>query len=59
MDERDLVARYESIGLRLARLSRGQDNRKIVPQSVAKSISAKPRLTKTWALGHWKSIYGR
>ena len=40
MDERDLVARYDSIGLRLARLSRGQDNRKIVPQSVAKSISS-------------------
>ncbi len=40
MDERDLVARYDSIGLRLARLSRGQDSRKIVPQSVAKSISS-------------------
>ena len=40
MDERDLVARYDSIGLRLARLARGQDNRKIVPQSVAKSISS-------------------
>ena len=40
MDERDLVARYNSVGLRLARLSRGQDSRKIVPQSVAKSISS-------------------
>ncbi len=40
MDERVLVARYDSIGLRLARLSRGQDSRKIVPQSVAKSISS-------------------
>ena len=40
MEERDLVARYDSIGLRLARLSRGQDNRKIVPQSTAKSISS-------------------
>ena len=40
IDERDLVARYDSIGLRLARLSRGQDKRKIVPQSVAKSISS-------------------
>ena len=40
MDERDLVARYDSVGLRLARLSRGQDSRKIVPQSVAKSISS-------------------
>ena len=40
MEEHDLVARYDSIGLRLARLSRGQDNRKIVPQSTAKSISS-------------------
>ena len=40
MDERNLVARYDSIGLRLARLSRGQDSREIVPQSVAKSISS-------------------
>ena len=40
IDEAELVKRYDSIGLRLARLARGQDNRKIVPSSAAKSISS-------------------
>ena len=40
MDEADLARRYDSMGLRLARLARGQDNRKIVPSAAAKSISS-------------------
>lgn len=40
MDEADLARRYESTGLRLARLARGQDNRKIAPPAAAKSISS-------------------
>jgi DNA polymerase-4 len=40
MDERDLAKRYDSLGLRLARLSRGLDNRKITPRAITKSISS-------------------
>ncbi len=40
MDEVDLARRYDSMGLRLARLARGQDNRKIIPSAAAKSISS-------------------
>ena len=40
IDEAELFKRYDSMGLRLARLARGQDNRKIVPSSAAKSISS-------------------
>jgi DNA polymerase-4 len=39
-DERDLAKRYGSIGIRLARLSRGEDDRTVVPDQAAKSISA-------------------
>ena len=54
MDERDLVARYDSIGLRLARLSRGQDIAKSCRNRSPKVFRAKPRLTKTWA--HWSAL---
>ena len=39
-DENDLLARYGSVGRRLARLSRGDDNRRVDPDGEAKSISA-------------------
>ncbi len=38
--EDDLVARYGAIGRRLARFARGQDERRIDPNTPAKSISA-------------------
>lgn len=40
LDEAILAKRYDSMGLRLARLARGQDNRKITPSAAAKSISS-------------------
>lgn len=40
IDEADLARRYDAMGLRLARLARGLDNRKIVPSTAAKSISS-------------------
>ena len=40
LDERDLAKRYGSIGIRLARLSRGEDDRSVMPEREAKSISA-------------------
>ena len=39
-DERELMARYGQLGLRLARLSRGEDSREVKPVREAKSISA-------------------
>jgi DNA polymerase-4 len=39
LNERDLVARYGSIGTRLYRFSRGEDDRKVTPDSETKSIS--------------------
>ncbi|MDE0809953.1 MAG: DNA polymerase IV [Alphaproteobacteria bacterium] len=39
MDERDLIRRYGSIGGRMARFSRGVDDRRVEPTSVAKSVS--------------------
>lgn len=39
-DERDLMARYGQLGLRLARLSRGEDTREVKPVRAAKSISS-------------------
>jgi DNA polymerase-4 len=38
--EEDLIRRYGSIGRRLARFSRGQDDRNVEPNSPTKSISA-------------------
>ena len=40
MEERDLAARYGALGLRLARLARGEDARDLHPESEAKSVSA-------------------
>jgi DNA polymerase-4 len=40
MDEADLGRRYGSMGLRLARLSRGDDRRSVEPDGEAKSVSA-------------------
>lgn len=40
IDEAVLAKRYDSLGLRLARLARGQDSRKITPSAAAKSISS-------------------
>jgi DNA polymerase-4 len=40
MDERTLAKRYGSMGLRLARLSRGEDDRSVTPERETKSISA-------------------
>ena len=40
IDETVLAKRYDSMGLRLARLARGQDSRRITPSSAAKSISS-------------------
>jgi len=39
-DERDLARRYGSIGIRLARLSRGEDDRTVTPDRGSKSVSA-------------------
>ncbi|WP_422375976.1 DNA polymerase IV [Roseibium sp.] len=40
MDAADLARRYGSIGLRLARLSHGDDSRDVTPQRGAKSVSS-------------------
>jgi DNA polymerase-4 len=40
MDEKNLAARYGSIGLRLSRLSRGEDDRAVIAGQGAKSVSA-------------------
>ncbi|MDJ0614990.1 MAG: DNA polymerase IV, partial [Rhizobiaceae bacterium] len=40
MDETELAKRYGSMGLHLARLSRGEDSRNVSPSSGAKSISS-------------------
>lgn len=40
IDETELARRYDSMGLRLARLARGQDSRRIVPSTAVKSISS-------------------
>ncbi|MEM6488192.1 MAG: DNA polymerase IV, partial [Pseudomonadota bacterium] len=39
-DRTDLMARYGSMGLRLARLARGEDSRAVVADGAVKSISA-------------------
>ena len=41
-----LVKNYDSMGLRLAQLSKGQDERKVTPQSVRKSISSETTFAK-------------
>lgn len=44
MSEADLARRYGSIGLRLARLARAEDDRRVDPRGGAKSISAETTL---------------
>ena len=39
VDEKRLVTRYGAMGLRLARFSRGEDNRSVTPHSLPKNIS--------------------
>ncbi len=39
-DERDLMARYGAMGSRLYHFSRGEDERRVTPDSAAKSVSA-------------------
>jgi len=39
-DENDLIRRYGSMGLRLARLSKGQDHRQVESRNGAKSVSS-------------------
>lgn len=46
MDEKILAKRYGELGLRLYRLSRGIDHRKVSPRSITKSISAERTLDK-------------
>jgi DNA polymerase IV len=56
LDERDLAARYGRIGLRLARLARGEDGRVVDPAGETKSISAETTFsqdqTDATALAH-------
>ncbi|MFQ5535727.1 MAG: hypothetical protein ACE5EM_13045, partial [Sphingomonadales bacterium] len=40
ISERDMATKYGAMGYRLARLSRGHDNRTVEPRGLAKSISA-------------------
>ncbi len=40
LDEKSLAKRYGAMGLRLARLARGEDDRSVTPERKAKSISA-------------------
>lgn len=44
LEEVELVARYGTIGRRLARFSRGEDDRRVTPDAPAKSISAETTL---------------
>lgn len=46
ISESEMARRYSQTGLRLAYLSRGRDNRSIVPESVAKSISSETTFNK-------------
>ncbi len=50
-DERDLARRYGSIGIRLARLARGEDDRTVTPERKAKSISAETTFDRDIADG--------
>jgi DNA polymerase-4 len=40
LEDRELMKRYGTMGLRLARLARGEDSRAVTPERKAKSISA-------------------
>ena len=51
LDERDLAGRYGRIGQRLARLSRGEDDRHVDPEGQTKSISAETTFAQDEADG--------
>ena len=51
IDEAELARRYGSIGLRLARLSRAEDNRPVTPRGEAKSVSAETTFDRDVADG--------
>ncbi len=60
MDQSDLARRYGSMGLRLARLSYGLDERVVEPESEAKSVSAETTFdTDIGALDELKPILRR
>ncbi len=46
LDARELARRYGTIGMRLARLAHGEDERTVSPQRKAKSISAETTFSK-------------
>ena len=52
MDEAELGRRYGSMGLRLARLSRGDDRRVVEPRGEAKSVSAETTFETDLADAH-------
>jgi DNA polymerase-4 len=45
LGERELMARYGRIGVRLGRLARGHDERRVSPDAAARTISAETTLT--------------
>jgi len=51
LDARDLAARYGRIGVRLAHLSRGEDDRRVDPDGETKSISAETTFAQDEADG--------
>jgi DNA polymerase-4 len=48
-DERTLAKRYGAMGLRLAKLARGEDDRTVTPERKAKSISAETTFNEDYA----------
>jgi DNA polymerase-4 len=48
-DERTLAKRYGAMGLRLAKLARGEDDRTVTPERKAKSISAETTFNEDFA----------
>jgi DNA polymerase-4 len=52
MDENELVRRYGAMGLRLAQLSRAEDDRAVDPSGEVKSISAETTFDADLADGH-------
>jgi DNA polymerase-4 len=48
-DERTLAKRYGAMGIRLAKLARGEDERSVIPERKAKSISAETTFSEDYA----------
>jgi DNA polymerase-4 len=46
LDERELMTRYGRVGVRLGRLARGQDERRVSPDMAARTISAETTLAQ-------------